>query len=335
MQHLYNPNLNITSSKQENMSEIKHQYSKTPSQVLDVAPSVYKMNDAVGGTFRFTLKDNEGLSTGKQWSFWSEPVECAFEDFRGNHHSACSNYACDVVVDAKRKLSFNMGYFSQGMTDKIDAEIGNGASRVMLADQKKMHTTLEDQLAYVLEEIHRLSSDKTTADMLKAEGVTEGVAITMQKELKKKQNKDKNVFLSTAKGCSWEPNDNGITTCYNSWVRVFSGGRNDKTPYYPNILDRSGDLPTDVTPDTSAYSLVDGTWTYDENKDPHIVKRGQLVKLQLTPCFYATKNGAKGFRFKIMRIKILKQSPYGEKRSAEIDWGDDDLDSYAKRAKTE
>lgn len=337
MQELYNPNRNITSLPIENMSEIKHQFEKQPNTVLEVNPSVYKMNDAVGATFRFTLKDSEGVNTGKQWSFWTTPVEIAFEDFRGNHHSSTKNFQCDVLTDSKRKLSFNMGYLSQGMAQKMDEDHGKGASSVLIADQKKMHTCLEEQLSFVLDEIHRLASDKSTAETLKAEHVTEGVAVTMQKELKKKHNKDINVFKSTAKGFQWEPNDNGITTVFNNWVRTFSGGRSDKTPYYPNILDCSGDLPTDRTPDLSAYTNEDGEWVYNEAKDPHIVKRGQLVKLQLTPCFYATKNGAKGFRFKIQRIKILKQSPYGEKRAAdEVDWGmEDDLNSYGKRARTE
>jgi hypothetical protein len=336
MHTLYNPNLNIKSLPTERMSEIKNHFERDANSVLDVSPNVYKMNDSVGATFRFNLKDSEGLNTGKQWSFWTTPVELAFEDFRGNHHSSTKHFAADVLTDSKRKLSFNMGYLSQGMAQKMDEDHGKGASDVLLGDQKRMHACLEDQLAFVLGEIHRLSSDKSVADMLKAEHVSEGVAVTMVKELKKKHNKDLNVFSATAKGCKWELNDNGICTVFNNWVRTFSGGRSNKTPYYPNILDCSGDLPTDRTPDLSAYTDEDGAWQYNEAKDPHIVKRGQLVKLQLTPCFYATKNGAKGFRFKIQRIKILKQSPYGEKRSAEVDWGtDDDLNSYGKRARTE
>tara|TARA_Y100000817_G_C16855386_1_gene543778 strand:+ start:607 stop:1572 length:966 start_codon:yes stop_codon:yes gene_type:complete len=321
------------------MTEIKHQYNREPQEVLSVLPRVYKIGETVGATYRFDMKDSAGNNTGKQWSFWTEPCEVAFEDFRGNHHPSCQNYPCEgPITDSKRKLSFNMGYMSEGMKQLVDNDHGAGTAAAMISSQKKMHDTLEKQLAYVLEEIHRQSLDKSTAELMKSEGVTDGVVATMQKEMKKKHNRDKTVFMSTAKGCSWEPNDNGITTVFNNWVRTFAGTRNDKTPYYPSILDKSGDLNTDVTPDGSAYTLEDGNWTYDHNKDPHVVKRGQLVKLQLTPCFYATKNGAKGFRFKIQRLKVLKQSPYGTKRAAEEEWGadsDDDLSSYAKQARTE
>ena len=113
--------------------------------------------------------------------------------------------------------------------------------------------------------------------------------------------------LYIPQGYSWELNDNGITTVFNNWCRVFAGSRGEKKPVYPNVLDKSGDLTTDITPNGDAYSNEDGVWTYNESKEPHIIKRGQLVKLQLTPMFYATKNGAKGYRFKINRIKILKQ----------------------------
>lgn len=339
LQQFYNPNLNIKALPRETMSEIKHQYQRPASEIIDVLPRVWEMGGNKGASFRFDMKDANGNNTGKQWSFWTEPVEIAFEDFRGNHHSSTKNYACDgPITDAKRKLSFNMGYMSEGMKQKIDTDHGKGTADVMIEDQKKMHETLEAQLAYVLEEIHRQSLDKNTAELMKQEGVTDGVVGTLMKEMKKKHNRDKNVFISTAKGMSWEPNDNGITTVFNNWVRVFAGSRGDKRPVYPNILDKSGDLTTDITPDGSAYSNEDGLWTYNESKEEHVVKRGQLVKLQLTPCFYATKNGAKGYRFKINRVKVLKQSPYGEKRAADVDWGndsDDDLGSYAKRARTE
>lgn len=233
-----------------------------------------------------------------------------------------------------------MGYLSDGMANLLDTEHGAGTSNGMIEMQKKMHKTLEAQLEFALSEIHRQSLDKSTAEAMKKEGVTEGVVMTMQKEMKKKHNRDKNVFMSTTKGMSWEPSDSGITTVYNNWVRTFAGTRNDKTPAYPHILDKSGDLTTDITPDGSAYTYDadNGVWSYDANKDPHVIKRGQLVKLQLTPCFYATPAGARGWRFKIQRIKVLLQSPYGTKRPAEEDWGEDDsddLNSYAKHARTE
>ena len=338
LQLSYNPNVNIQALPKETMSEIKNQHGRNPADVISVTPRVWEMGGSKGASYRFDLKDSDGNNTGKQWSFWTEPVEIAFEDFRGNHHSSTKNFPNDgPITDAKRKLSFNMGYMSEGMKQKLDEDHGRGTANVMLEDQKKMHETIEAQLAYVLQEIHRQSLDKDTADMMKKEGVTEGVVATLMKECKKKHNKDINVFSSTAKGCTFEPNDNGITTVFNNWVRVFAGGRGDKRPVYPNILDKSGDLTTDITPDGSAYSNEEGEWKYNEAKDPHIIKRGQLVKLQLTPTFYATKNGAKGYRFKINRIKLLKQSPYSEKRPAEVDWGDsdDDLNSYAKRARTE
>lgn len=337
LQQFYNPNFNIKALPKETMSEIKNQHGRKPSDVISVLPRVWEMGGTKGASFRFDMKDADGNNTGKQWCFWSTPVEVAFEDMRGNHHPSTKNYACEgPITDSKRKLSFNMGYMSEGMKQAIDNDHGKGAAELMIEDQKKMQETLESQLAYVVGEIHRQSLDKGTADLMKSEGVTDGVVGTLMKEMKKKHNRDPNVFISTTKGMSWEPNDNGITTVYNNWVRTFAGGRNDKRVVYPNILDKSGDLTTDVTPDGTAYANEGGVWSYNESKDPHIIKRGQLVKLQLTPMFYATKNGAKGYRFKINRIKILKQSPYGEKRAANIDWGEeDDLGSYAKRARTE
>ena len=322
------------------MSDIKNQYGRQPAEVIAVEPRVYKMGDSVGATYRFDLKDANGNNTGKQWSFWTEAVEVAFEDFRGNHHPSCKNYACEgPITDSKRKMSFNMGYMSEGMTNLLNNDHGAGTAEAMLESQKKMQETLEKQLEFALSEIHRQSLDKATIDQMKREGVTEGVVMTMLKEAKKKHNKDLNVFMSTTKGMAWEPNDSGITTVYNNWVRTFAGTRKEKTPHYPNILDKSGDLTTDVTPDNSAYNFNadTNTWSYDASKDPHIIKRGQLVKLQLTPCFYATPAGARGWRFKIQRCKILKQSPYGSKRPAEINWGDsdDDLNAYAKKARTE
>ena len=202
------------------------------------------------------------------------------------------------------------------------------------------NNTIEENLAHILGEIHRLGQSKEVADEMKREGVADGVVPTIIKECKKKANKDKHIFLSQCKGASWEPNDSGITTVFSNWTRTFAGGRNDKRIVYPNVLDKSGDLTTDITPDGSAYTFHGdtNTWTYDAQKDPHVVKRGQLVKLLLTPQFYCTKSGAKGMRFKIGRVKVLKQSPYGEKRSANVDWGndsDDDLSNYAKRARTD
>ena len=337
----FNPNRNITSAPRENMTDIKNQYGRKASEVIAVEPRVYKMGENVGATYRFDLKDASGNNTGKQWSFWTEAVEVAFEDFRGNHHPSCKNYACEgPITNSKRKMSFNMGYLSDGMTNLLNNDHGAGTAEAMLESQRKMRETLEKQLEFALSEIHRQSLDKATIEKMKSEGVSEGVVMTMLKEAKKKHNKDLNVFMSTTKGMSWEPNDNGITTVYNNWVRTFAGTRKEKTPHYPNILDKSGDLTTDVTPDNSAYNFNadTNTWSYDASKDTHVVKRGQLVKLQLTPCFYATPAGARGWRFKIQRIKLLKQSPYGSKRPAEIDWGnesDDDLNAYAKRARTE
>lgn len=341
MQNLFNPNINIISRPPDNMSEIKNQFNREPSDVLVVQPRVYKIGDNVGATFRFDLKDQNGTNTSKQWSFWTTPVEVAFEDMRGNHHPSCKNYACEgPITDSKRKLSFNMGYLTDGMAAALDRDHGAGTADGLLEMQKEMHKTLEKQLEYALSEIHRQSLDKSVMDSMKKEGVTEGVVMTMQKEMKKKHNRDKNVFMSTTKGMSWEPNDAGIVCVYNNWVRTFAGTRNEKTPAYPHILDKSGDLTTDVTPDGSAYTYNadDGSWSYDSQKDPHVIKRGQLIKLQLTPCFYATPAGARGWRFKIQRIKLLKQSPYGEKRTADEDWGDqeaDDLNSFAKRARTD
>ena len=339
LQQFYNPNVNIQALPRETMSEIKHQHGRNPAEVISVAPRVWEMGGNKGASFRFDMRDADGNNTGKQWQFWTEPVEIAFEDMRGNHHSSVKNFPCEgPITNAKRKLSFNMGYMSEGMKQKLDEDHGKGTAEFMLEDQKKMHETIEEQLAYVLEEMHKQSTDKATAELMKKEGVTEGAVPSLIKECKKKHNKDVNVFTQTTKGCCFEPNDNGITTVFNNWVRVFAGGRGDKRPVYPNILDKSGDLTTDVTPDGSAYSNEEGEWTYNEAKDPQIIKRGQLVKLQLTPMFYNTPNGSRGFRFKVNRIKILKQSPYGEKRPAEIDWGEsdsDDLNSYAKRARTE
>ncbi len=69
MQNLYNPNLTIKSKPIEAMTEIKNHFDRAPTSILEVTPSVYKMNDTVGATYRFNLKDSEGLNTGKQWSF--------------------------------------------------------------------------------------------------------------------------------------------------------------------------------------------------------------------------------------------------------------------------
>ena len=341
---LYNPNRTITSFTRahSSMQEIKRQFNRTASELIEVSTKTYKFGDSHGAVFRFDHKDDDGISTGKQYSFWTTPVEVAFEDFRGNHHPSCTNYPCEgPITDSKRKLSWNMGYMSDGMQSLLDREHGPGTATQMMEEQKKMHDTIEENLAHILGEIHRLGQSKEVADEMKREGVADGVVPTIIKECKKKANKDKNIFLSQCKGASWEANDSGITTVFSNWTRTFAGGRNDKRIVYPNVLDKSGDLTTDITPDGSAYTFHGdtNTWTYDAQKDPHVVKRGQLVKLLLTPQFYCTKSGAKGMRFKIQKVKLLKASPYGEKRgAADLDWGDselDNLDNYAKRARTD
>lgn len=70
MQSLFNPNINIKSRPADNMSEIKNQFNRKPSDVLQVHPRVYKLGENVGATFRFDIKDQNGVNTGKQWSFW-------------------------------------------------------------------------------------------------------------------------------------------------------------------------------------------------------------------------------------------------------------------------
>jgi len=56
----FNPNSNITSLPRNNMSDIKNQYGREPSEVLSVEPRVYKMGENVGATYRFDLKDANG-----------------------------------------------------------------------------------------------------------------------------------------------------------------------------------------------------------------------------------------------------------------------------------
>ena len=51
------------------MSEIKHQYQRPASEIIDVLPRVWEMGGNKGASFRFDMKEANGNNTDKQWSF--------------------------------------------------------------------------------------------------------------------------------------------------------------------------------------------------------------------------------------------------------------------------
>ena len=78
---------------------------------------------------------------------------------------------------------------------------------------------------------------------------------------------------------------------------------------------------------SEVYTTGENGVVYHEDKDQRLIKKKQLVSLELKPYFYCTANGSKGYRYEVCRIKILHHPPEyksGDKRKRDEDWGDDD-----------
>lgn len=347
MQHIFNPNFNKMSGSKINTLDIAKQYNVDPSKLSCVDNHVYEINGVSGATFKFYTLNSSGASTGQQAKFWTVPVQIAWEDYRGKHHPDTLKHKVDTVEDSKRTIAVNIGHMTDAMKAAIDVDCP-GTADAIIKKQVEMQETIEKRLKYYTTELHKRINTTATKKQLKEEGVTGGVILSLQRMLKKqKDQQDPDFFYKTTSGKTWEKSDvSGITTAYNIWSRVIQSGR----VVYPDILDRSEDIPKNVTPDGSAYvfnatkeiilnkkpkiGAYDYIETNEEGKclDPHIVKRGQLVKLLLAPQFYCTPNGAKGFRFKIHGVKILKQSQWKPNSETRVDWGDEDDDDLAQYA---
>ena len=329
-----NPNMTtITASgKATNLSNWRQWSEKDPKTYIGVGTTTYKSmlngDDKNGMTYKMYIKDTEGNELSR-FKRWTPAVEIAFENWQGQHTSYCENYPESNLFKSKRKLAFNLGHFSQYCRDSLE-EKGFDADS-MIAKQNEWKKTFERDMDFATGELHSLTNSKALGQLIDEDKVSEGNAFVLYTKMKKdKKKKKKDFFVDSTQGKSWDFDDEGRCTFYNAWTRVYAGkqqGFNHCPVMDFSTLEETG--KRDVTPDMSeVYSYEDGQYQYNEDKDKRLIKRGQLVSLELQPYFYCTAGGSKGYRYDVCRIKILhhpKEYKSGDKRSRNDDWGDEDM----------
>ena len=336
-----NPNMTTAASsgKVTNLSNWTQYTSKDPKDFLGVGTTTYKSmlngEDKNGMTYKIYYKDSDGNELSR-FKRWTPAVEVAFENWNGQHTSYCENYPEPNIYKSKRKIAFNLGYFSQFTRDALEAK-GYDVD-AMITKQNQWKTDFERDMTYATGEVHSLTQSKAMAELLDEEKITEGQAFVLYSKMKKDKNlKKKNYFIDSTGGKTWDVDEEGRCTFYNAWSRVYNGkmsGFNHCPVMDYSSLEETG--KRDVTPDMSeVYSKKDGEMAYNEDKDVRLIKKKQLVSLELMPYFYCTANGSKGYRYEVCRIKILHHPPEyksGDKRQRDKDWGDEDPMADFKRA---